>query len=461
MVDGNSSPIRIADPFVGQSWATEDEAKSFYREYAQMKGFGTRIRTSRKGKDFTMVCIREGSWFKKKNANSEDEVRKNTSSSRCECGAYISVGQSERTGGMWIARQVVNTHNHPLLSPVSKRFLHFNKEMTETAKHFAKKFQHVGLPMCKLSWVLDGEGNFDSQDCYNYVKKIRTKLIEDGDAQGLLKYCQRAKQRDPQFFYSITVDESGRMENFFWVDSRSRIAYEQFGDVITFDTTYRTNKYEMPFAPFVGLNHHMQSTLFGCALLQNESEESFVWVFTTFLEAMNGKKPISIITDQDMRMGNALHTVMPESRHRLCYWHITKKFPEKFAHLYRKDSRFPDDLKKCFRDLSSRMEFDKEWKQIIDDYDLVGDSWLAGLFQIREMWVPVYCRDTFFAGMRTTQRSESMNAFFDHFVHSGTTLREFIMKFQEAVDARVEECEREDFHTRHKDCRLRLHNPLE
>ena len=56
------------------------------------------------------------------------------------------------------------------------------------------------------------------------------------------------------------------MVNFFWVDARSRLAYQQYGDV-TFDTTYKTNKYCMPFAPFVGLNNHFQSILFGCALL--------------------------------------------------------------------------------------------------------------------------------------------------------------------------------------------------
>ncbi|XP_022853627.1 protein FAR1-RELATED SEQUENCE 5-like [Olea europaea var. sylvestris] len=39
-------------------------------------------------------------------------------------------------------------------------------------------------------------------------------------------------------------------------DNRCRQAYKEFGDVVTFDTTYLTNKYDMPFAPFVGVNHH-------------------------------------------------------------------------------------------------------------------------------------------------------------------------------------------------------------
>ena len=36
--------------------------------------------------------------------------------------------------------------------------------------------------------------------------------------------------------------------------------------VITFDNTYLTNKYEIPFCPFVGVNHHGHSFLLSCAL---------------------------------------------------------------------------------------------------------------------------------------------------------------------------------------------------
>ena len=82
------------------------------------------------------------------------------------------------------------------------------------------------------------------------------------------------------------------MVNFFWVDARSRMAYQYFGDVVTFDTTYKTNKYDMPFASFTGLNHHCQSILLGCALLQDETKQTFVWLFETWLQAMWGKEPI-------------------------------------------------------------------------------------------------------------------------------------------------------------------------
>jgi len=36
----------------------------------------------------------------------------------------------------------------------------------------------------------------------------------------------------------MDVDDKSRIRNLFWADARSRVAYEEFGDVVTFDTTY-------------------------------------------------------------------------------------------------------------------------------------------------------------------------------------------------------------------------------
>ena len=90
--------------------------------------------------------------------------------------------------------------------------------------------------------------------------------------------------------------------NIFWADGRSRDAYTKFRDVVVFDVTYMTNKFKMPFAPFTGVNHHGQSILFGGALLENEKEETFEWLFEHFLKCMFNKYPKAIITDQDKAM---------------------------------------------------------------------------------------------------------------------------------------------------------------
>ena len=93
---------------------------------------------------------------------------------------------------------------------------------------------------------------------------------------------------------------------FFWRDGRSRIDYNSFGDVICFDATYRTNKYNMICAPFVGVNHHWNNVLFDCAFLLDETTVSFTWLFETFLESMGNQKPKTIFTNQCQAMKKAI-----------------------------------------------------------------------------------------------------------------------------------------------------------
>ena len=69
------------------------------------------------------------------------------------------------------------------------------------------------------------------------------------------------------------------MENIYWVDGAARRAYRLYNDCLSFDTTYLTNIYRMPWAPFIGINSHGQSIQFGCGFLRNEVTDSFVWLF--------------------------------------------------------------------------------------------------------------------------------------------------------------------------------------
>lgn len=89
---------------------------------------------------------------------------------------------------------------------------------------------------------------------------------------------------------------------YFGSHAKGREHYQEFGDVISFDTTYITNKYKMPFAPFIGVNNHFQSRLLGCALLSDETKNTFIWLMKIWLRAMGGKPPNAIITDQDRAM---------------------------------------------------------------------------------------------------------------------------------------------------------------
>lgn len=60
------------------------------------------------------------------------------------------------------------------------------------------------------------------------------------------------------------------------MDARSRIAFKNFDVVVTLDTIYFTNKYDMSFGASIGVNHQGHLTLLGCELISNEDMKAFV-----------------------------------------------------------------------------------------------------------------------------------------------------------------------------------------
>lgn len=84
----------------------------------------------------------------------------------------------------------------------------------------------------------------------------------------------------------------------------------------------------MIFVPFTGIDNHQRCVTFGAALIAQETEEYYTWLLHSFLNAF-GSAPSIVVTDQDRAMRNAVLNVFPQSRHRLCMWHIGKKLTVK------------------------------------------------------------------------------------------------------------------------------------
>ncbi|GAV91354.1 hypothetical protein CFOL_v3_34750, partial [Cephalotus follicularis] len=100
----------------------------------------------------------------------------------------------------------------------------------------------------------------------------------------LLRYFENQVLKNPSFFYAVQLDKEELITNIFWADTRMRIDYELFGDVLTFDTTFATNKEYRPLGVFVGFNHHREIVIFGATLLYDKIIDSFAWLFDKFLE---------------------------------------------------------------------------------------------------------------------------------------------------------------------------------
>nr|GEV16419.1 hypothetical protein [Tanacetum cinerariifolium] len=88
-------------------------------------------------------------------------------------------------------------------------------------------------------------------------------------------------------------------------DEVDKCNYKEFGDIISFDTTFRTNKYDMVFVPFTRIDNHKKCATVGSGLLLKEDTEAYTWLLRSFMTA-HEKQPTMIVTDQDGAMKLAI-----------------------------------------------------------------------------------------------------------------------------------------------------------
>ncbi|KAK9755273.1 hypothetical protein RND81_01G014300 [Saponaria officinalis] len=238
------------------------------------------------------------------------------------------------------------------------------------------------------------------------------------------------------FYYAYEVDEGQCLCRVFWVDAEARRNYSLFGEAVTFDPTYSTNRYNMIFAPFTGVDHHKRSVTFGAALMSKENEQNFKWVFLKFLDAMGGREPQCFFTDQDPAIKLAIPAVFKTSAHRFCMWHIMQKLPEKVGMTVTKETDFVSHLNAVVWDSELEpSDFEERWSELISEFQMGDNRWLRYMFSIRQHWIPAYFRDIPLGCLlRTTQRSESESNFFKRFENPRGTLVEFWLCFQSAMD---------------------------
>ncbi|CAI9293445.1 unnamed protein product [Lactuca saligna] len=154
----------------------------------------------------------------------------------------------------------------------------------------------------------------------------------------------------------------------FWADETDKLYYKEFGDVISFDATFRTNKYGMIFVPFTAIDNHKRSINIVGGLLSNESIESYCWLLEAFLKA-----------------------------------HVSADFF--------KNTHFRKRFTKLVWNVYIEPEvFESKWKLLMRKFKLQDKRWFKDMYRDRKLWIPAYFKDMPLHGlMKTTSRSGSVN----------------------------------------------------
>ncbi|XP_026410626.1 protein FAR1-RELATED SEQUENCE 5-like [Papaver somniferum] len=356
-------------PKIGMEFDSEERAYEYYNRYARGVGFGIRRDSTTHRKDKTisrraLVFSNQGNY--RKHIRGSPMKRCLHARTVCEAKLVIKLVSDD---SKYSIVEFVEKHNHVLTCPGQVHLLRSQRNIETAQARLIENMRDAGISQKNIFVYFSVESggsqilNFTQMDCNNHIQRRRRQdVLKKGDVEHLLEYFLEKQKDNPYFFYAIEMDEPGQLCNYFWTDAKCMMDYSFFGDVLIFDTTFGTNGYDKPFAPFVGKNNHGPTTLFGCALLLDGSTDSFVLLFKTFLNAMNGKHPQTIFTDQATPIMNAINLVFPNTHHRLCLCHIFELAAKHLSHVFASSEFFSKDFKKCIYENETKDEFESMWK---------------------------------------------------------------------------------------------------
>ncbi|CAI9286694.1 unnamed protein product [Lactuca saligna] len=231
---------------------------------------------------------------------------------------------------------------------------------------------------------------------YKNLRRDINRVIGYKDAQMIVDTMNDRRAHYPNYSFEFNCQDDV-LDCMFWADEMEKAYYAEFGDVISFDATFRTNKYRMVFVPFTAIDHHKKSVTVGSGLLSNESIESYFApiMYVAYNEKVEKKISDDLFTNTDFR-----------KRFSKPVWDINMK---------------PD-------------VFEVKWGLLMKEFNIEDTRWFKDMFTIRDSWIPGYFSDIPMCGlMKTTSRSESMNSFFNTYSESGNLLLNFMMNYDTAI----------------------------
>ncbi|XP_019163445.1 PREDICTED: protein FAR1-RELATED SEQUENCE 5-like [Ipomoea nil] len=272
-------------PVVGQQFKTLEDGIDFYVHYAAVVGFDVWRSGDRKDKVSKvlhkyLVCSREG--FKQvtdpEKGETSETLKRRRPSNRVGCSAHFKFNTDGDSG--YKVTSFEERHTHCLCEEQLKPFMKVNRKLDMGHKEFIEKCGKTNIGPIK-SFNLYGEmvGGFEhvgatSTDFKNHKREILAYMKRRG-AQMLVAKCQERKEFWLDYYFEYAVDEQEQLSRIFWADEYGRNKFALFGDAMTFDATYKTNRYSLVFVPFTSMDNHKKSTTFATGLIAKEDVESY------------------------------------------------------------------------------------------------------------------------------------------------------------------------------------------
>ncbi|KAL8507443.1 hypothetical protein ACS0TY_018113 [Phlomoides rotata] len=265
----------VSGCLIGLRRKTVEDMYKLYCSHARALGFSVRKGTTRYNTSGKLAekyfCCSSSGHRECKQSVANDKGTKRVHITRTGCKALIRV--KLQGDGCYEIINHVKGHIHELTRPEWSHLHRSERQITDDKGNAIEDMISSGMkPTDSFRYMAHDAGCEDCightlKDHMNYVNCLRMEAIEGGDANSMIEILYEQASQETDFFFRIRHDDMGRLCSVFWRDSMMREDYNVYGDVVCFDTTYRTNKYNLIYASFVGLNNHRKSIFFCLCLL--------------------------------------------------------------------------------------------------------------------------------------------------------------------------------------------------
>jgi hypothetical protein len=145
--------------------------------------------------------------------------------------------------GKWKVVRLDLDHNHELSLDNRNQLFSDRKYMTDMEKAMIRTLNGNNIPTRKMIAILSYfRGNVTALPYKtNHVLNERTKInreLKGNDMNKVMQHFMKRAAEDQTFFYKFHVDEENNVKNIYWREGISLKWYAEYGDCLSFDTTY-------------------------------------------------------------------------------------------------------------------------------------------------------------------------------------------------------------------------------
>ncbi|XP_076927025.1 protein FAR1-RELATED SEQUENCE 5-like [Bidens hawaiensis] len=224
---------------------------------------------------------------------------------RCGCRAHVQLKSVD--GVIFEVHDFVEGHNHRMVADSDMQFVRSVRKLTHVQEKAIYELSNMNLgPVKAFNLMRIQYGGFEKvgatkDDCKNFKQGLNC-YIREYDAEMIVQRLCAKRTFSSDYSFENDANDDRELIRVFWPDEISKSNYLALGIL------------------YLLILHLRLTTL--------EPIESHTWLLQMLLKSFVSA-PKVVVTDQDPAMKQAIASVFPNTRHRLCMWHIMKKVADK------------------------------------------------------------------------------------------------------------------------------------